>query len=148
MVLAKLVHVTAMIGVITLWVGPWIIWDLVARTGDRSALRRVDHVSQMTSQIGFTLLLVGVAAGFVTAIVGGFDLTAPWLLIAYALLLSDLVVLRWIGVHVSRVRAAQNDPEADLKAVASSPRAALTIAVIVAFWFLSCSADMVLKPFS
>ena len=147
MVLAKLVHVTAMIGVITLWVGPWIIWDLVARTGDRSALRRVDHVSQMTSQIGFTLLLVGVAAGFVTAIVGGFDLTAPWLLIAYALLLSDLVLLRWISVHVARVRAAQNDPEADLKAVASSPRAAMTIAVIVAFWFLLV-ADMVVKPFS
>ena len=58
----ELVHVTAMIGVITLWVGPWIIWDLVARTGDRSALRRVDHVSQLTSQIGFILLLVGVAA--------------------------------------------------------------------------------------
>jgi predicted signal transduction protein with EAL and GGDEF domain len=147
MVLAKLVHVTAMIGVITLWVGPWIIWDLVARTGDRSALRRVDHVSQMTSQIGFTLLLVGVAAGFVTAIVGGFDLTAPWLLIAYALLLSDLVLLRWIGVHVARVRAAQNDPEADLKAVASSPRAGVTLAVVVAFWFLLV-ADMVLKPFS
>ena len=147
MVLAKLVHVVAMIGVITLWVGPWIIWDLVARTGDRSALRRVDHVSQMTSQIGFALLLLGVAAGFVTAIVGGFALTAPWLLIAYALLLSDLVLLRWIGVHVARVRAAQNDPEADLKAVASSPRAALTLAVVVAFWFLLV-ADMVLKPFS
>ena len=147
MVLAKLVHVTAMIGVITLWVGPWIDPDLVARTGDRSALRRVDHVSQMTDQIGVALLLVGVAAGFVTAIIRRVRPTAPWLRIAYALLLSDLVVLRWIGVHVSRVRAAQNDPEADLKAVASSPRAALTIAVIVAFWFLLV-ADMVLKPFS
>ena len=111
----KLVHVASMIGVITLWVGPWIIWDLVARTGDRSALRRVDHVSQVTSQVGFALLLIGVAAGFATAIVGGFDLTAPWLLIAYALLLSDLVLLRWMTVHVNRVRAAQNDPEADLE---------------------------------
>ena len=90
-------------------------------------------LTQTTSQIGFTLLLVGVAAGFATAIIGGFDLIAPWLLIAYVLLLSDLVMLRWIGVHVARVRAAQNDPEADLKAVASSPRAALTLAVIVAF---------------
>ena len=101
----------------------------------------------MTSQIGFALLLIGVVAGFVTAIVGGFDLAAPWLLIAYALLLSDLILLRWLGVHVARVRAAQNDPETDLKAVASSPRAALTLAVIVAFWFLLV-ADMVLKPFS
>ena len=143
----KLVHVASMIGVITLWVGPWIIWDLVARTGDRSALRRVDHVSQVTSQVGFALLVIGVAAGFATAIVGGFDLTAPWLLIAYVILLSDLVLLRWITVHVNRVRAAQNDPEADLKAVASSPRAALTLAVVVVFWFLLV-ADMVLKPFS
>ena len=82
-----------------------------------------------------------------TAIVGGFDLAAPWLLIAYALLLSDLILLRWLGVHVARVRAAQNDPETDIKAVASSPRAALTLTVIVAFWFLLV-ADMVLKPFS
>ena len=56
-------------------------------------------------------------------------------------------MLRWIGVHVTQVRAAQNDPEADLKAVASSPQAALTIAVIVAFWVLLV-ADMVLKPFT
>ena len=48
-----------MIGVITLWVGPWIIWDLVARTGDRSALRRVDHVSQVTSRIGSPSSLSG-----------------------------------------------------------------------------------------
>jgi len=74
-----------MFGVITLWVGAWVIWDLVARTGDRSALRRVDHVSQTTGQIGFVFLIVGIVAGFVTAIAGGFDLTAPWLLIAYAL---------------------------------------------------------------
>ena len=80
-----------MFGVITLWVGAWVIWDLVARSGDRSALRRVDHVSQTTGQIGFALLLIGIAAGFVTAIVGGFNLAAPWLLIAYALVLSDLL---------------------------------------------------------
>jgi hypothetical protein len=52
MLVWKLLHVVSMFGVITLWVGAWVIWDLVARTGDRSALRRVDHVSQTTGQIG------------------------------------------------------------------------------------------------
>ena len=143
----KLVHVASMIGVITLWVGPWIIWDLVARTGDRSALRRVDHVSQVTSQVGFALLLIGVAAGFATAIVGGFDMTAPWLLIAYALLLSDLVLLRWMTVHVNRVRVAQTIPRPISRRSRRVRVPRLTLAIVVAFWFLLV-ADMVLKPFS
>src|SRR5262245_6183591 len=115
----KVVHVVSVIGVIVLWAGGWIFWDLVARTGDRSALRRVDHVSQTTGRIGFLLLIVGVAAGFATAITGGFNLLAPWLVIAYVILALDLVVLRWAEVHVARVRAAQNDETADLKAVAA-----------------------------
>jgi hypothetical protein len=143
----KLVHVVSMFGVITLWVGAWVIWDLVARTGDRSALRRVDHVSQLTGQLGFALLLIGIVAGFVTAIAGGFDLRAPWLLIAYALVLSDLVVLRWASVYVANVRAAQNDETADLKGIASSARANATLVVIIGFWLLLI-ADMILKPFS
>lgn len=136
-----------MFGVITLWVGAWVVWDLVARTGDRSALRRVDHVSQTTGQIGFVLLLIGIAAGFATAIVGGFDLTAPWLLIAYALVVFDLIVLRWATGHVALVRRAQNDEAADLKAIASSARANATLVVIVGFWLLLI-ADMIVKPFS
>jgi hypothetical protein len=143
----KLVHVASMFGVVTLWVGAWVVWDLVARSGDRSALRRVDHASERTGFIGFVLLIAGVAAGFVTAVTGGFDLTAPWLLIAYALLLSDLVVLRWATVHVTRVREAQNDESQDLVAVASSGRANLTLIVLVGFWLLII-VDMVLKPFS
>ena len=147
MLIWKLLHVVSMFGVITLWVGAWVVWDLVARTGDRSALRRVDHVSQTTGQIGFALLLIGIVAGFATAIVGGLDLTAPWLLIAYALVLSDLVVLRWGTAHVSRVRDAQNDPTADLIGIASSARANLTLVVLIGFWLLII-ADMILKPFS
>jgi len=95
MLIWKLVHVASMFGVLTLWGGAWVIWDLVARTGDRAALHRVDLVSQTTGKIGFVLFLIGIAAGFVTAIAGGVNLTVPRLLIAYALVLSDLVVLRW-----------------------------------------------------
>ena len=147
MLLWKLVHVISMFGVITLWVGAWVVWDLVARTGDRSALRRVDHVSQTTGQIGFVLLLVGIAAGFATAIVGGFDLTAPWLLIAYALVVFDLIVLRWASVHVALVRRAQNDEAADLRAIARSARANATLIVLVGLWLLLI-ADMIVKPFN
>lgn len=147
MLIWKLLHVVSMFGVITLWVGAWVLWDLVARTGDRSALRRVDHASQTTGQIGFALLLTGIVAGFGTAIVGGFNLTAPWLLIAYALVFGDLLVLRWATVHVARVRAAQNDEIADLRGVATSTRGNATLVVIVGFWVLLI-ADMILKPFS
>lgn len=136
----------AMFGVVTLWVGAWIVWDLVARSGDRSALRRVDHISQRTGQLGFYLLIIGVAAGFATALTGGIDLTAPWLLVAYALLLSDLVVLRWATSYVARVRQAQDDDTQDLISVASSGRANLTLVVLVGFWLLLI-LDMVIKPF-
>jgi hypothetical protein len=147
MLIWKLVHVLSMFGVITLWVGAWVIWDLVARTGDRSALRRVDHVSQSTGRVGFVLLLIGVAAGFGTAILGGFNLLAPWLLIAYGLLASDLLVLRWASTHVARVRAAQNDEAADLRRIASGTRSNATLTALVALWVLLI-ADMIIKPFS
>ena len=147
MLIWKLIHVVSMFGVITLWVGAWVVWDLVARTGDRRALRRVDHVSQMTGQIGFVLLLIGIVAGFASAIVGDFNLTAQWLLIAYALVLADLLILRWATVHVARVRAAQNDEAADLRGIASSTRATASLVVIVGIWLLLI-ADMILKPFS
>ena len=141
MLLWKILHVVSMVGVITLWVGAWVVWDLVARTGDRRALRRVDL------KIGFALLLIGLVTGFVTAITGGFDLTAPWLLIAYALVLFDLVILRWATVHVARVRAAQDDANADLTVIASSARANATLVVLVPFWVLLI-VDMILKPFA
>ena len=147
MLIWKLIHVIAMFGVVTLWVGAWVIWDLVARTGDRTALRRVDHVSQTTGQIGFVLFLVGIGAGFATALVGSINLTAPWLLIAYALILSDFLVLRWAHLHVVKVRAAQNDDHADLQGVAKSPRANLTLVVVVGFWLLII-VTMIAKPFS
>ena len=147
MLLWKAIHVAAMFGVVTLWVGAWVVWDLVARSGDRSALRRVDHISQRTGQIGFYLLIAGVLAGFATAVTGSLDLMAPWLLIAYGLLLSDLIVLRWATEYVTRVRAAQNDESQDLVAVASSGRATATLVVLVAFWALII-VDMVVKPFS
>ena len=143
----KVVHVIAMFGVVTLWVGGWILWDLVARRGDRKALRTVDSVTQFTGGIGFALFLIGIAAGFGTAFTGGFNLVAPWLVIAYAIILSDLVVLRWSQVHVARVRSAQNDESADLKAVASSTRGNVTLVVLVGFW-LVLVADMVVKPFA
>jgi 4-hydroxybenzoate polyprenyltransferase len=124
-----------------------VIWDLVARTGDRSALRRVDHVSQLTGRIGFVLLVIGLAAGFGTAISGDLNLLAPWLLIAYVLVASDLLVLRWASTHVARVRAAQNDEAQDLRRIARGTRANATLIVVVAIWVLLI-ADMIIKPFS
>jgi hypothetical protein len=147
MVAFKVIHVVAMFSVVTLWLGGWIFWDLVARRGDRQALRTVDSVTQFTGGIGFVLFIVGVVAGFATALTGQIDLTAPWLLIAYMIVLSDFVVLRWSGTHVARVRAAQNDETADLRAVASSPRGTLTFAVLAAFWVLLV-VDMIVKPFA
>jgi hypothetical protein len=146
MLLFKVIHVLSMFGVVTMWVGAWVIWDLVARTGDRVALRRVDRVSQVTGQVGLLLLVVGVIAGFATAVTGGFNLLAGWLLIAYALLLSDLLTLRLFGIHVERVRAASKDESVDLQRVASSPLANATLVAVIGFWALLI-ADMVVKPF-
>ena len=147
MLLFKLIHVLSMFGVVTMWVGAWVIWDLVARTGDRVALRRVDKVSQVTGQAGFLLLIVGVIAGFATALTGGLNLAAGWLLIAYALLLSDLLTLRLFEIHVGRVRDASKDETADLQRVASSRLANATLVAVIGFWAFLI-ADMVVKPFS
>ena len=147
MLLFKFLHIVSMFGVVTLFVGGWVFWDLVARSGDRDSLRRVDAATAVTGKIGAGLLVVGILAGLATALTGGFDLLAPWLLIAYLVLLSDVVVLRLFAIHVDRVRKATDDPSADLQRVASSPLANVTIAGAVGFWALLI-ADMVLKPFS
>jgi hypothetical protein len=147
MLFFKVIHILSMFSVVTLWVGGWVFWDLVARSGDRDALRRVDLITQRTGAIGFGLLLVGVLAGFATAVTGGFNLVAPWLLIAYVFLASDLLTLRLFAVHTERVRAATENEAADLQAVAGSIRANLTLVAVVGFWALLI-ADMALRPFS
>lgn len=95
--------------------------------------------------------LLGVAFGLLDAIIRGFDLLAPWLLIAYALFLTMFVVGgRVQGPWIDRVAAAaeagdQASPELQRVVHARGP----TVAMYVSWLLLAGIVfSMLVKPLS
>jgi uncharacterized membrane protein len=94
-----------------------------------------------------------VVFGLLTAWTRGFDFFAPWLLIAYALLiLGSILSARFNLPHIAHVaelaaKSADDTPSPELAATLADRRGdiffGLDVIIIIAFIF-----DMVVKPFS
>jgi hypothetical protein len=81
----KFGHIAAMFAAVSIFVGQGMLEAAVARSGDVRALRRVLAASERFAPIGGGLFLLGIVLGVITALVGGWDLTQPWLIIGYVL---------------------------------------------------------------
>ncbi|MBA2556949.1 MAG: hypothetical protein H0V12_06335 [Chloroflexi bacterium] len=115
----KFLHIITMFGAVTLLVGSMVFLDLVARARDIVTYRRMDAIVQRTDMVGLGLFLAGIVFGVLTALMGGFDLTASWLILSYvlvvALVIEGVVIsLPWYG----RIRqAASGEDDAAAAAV-------------------------------
>ena len=151
MLIFKFLHIVSMFGAVTLIVGSILFLDLVGRNRDIGAYRRLDAVSQRTDMVAIGLFLAGIVFGFLTALTGGFDLTASWLVLAYILVGAIfvegfLVSLPWYA----RIRAAANDPDERRAAMnverhLRSPRHLALVTLIVLLW-AGVIFVMVVKP--
>lgn len=83
--LLKFLHIFAMFLAVTLLFSPDIVFYRAAAARDVHTMRRVGSLSKIVVNAGIILFFVGLGLGFLTALTGGFDLTAPWLITAYVL---------------------------------------------------------------
>jgi hypothetical protein len=150
----KFLHVACMLGAFTIGVGGGTLAHHVVATGDVAAMRRVlptwDRIGNL---VAVPLFVLGLGFGLLTGVTGGFDLTAPWLLISYGLVVGILV--HGFAVYdpqLQRLKAAAaaspvDQPSPDLRALIESPRTQVTFGVEVGLW-LAVIVTMVTKPFS
>ncbi len=92
MTIWKFLHIASMFTAVSIFVGQGMLSGAVARSGDVLAMRRVLAAEDRFAPIGGAFFVLGVVFGFVTAIVGEFDLTQTWLVIAYVLALFILLM--------------------------------------------------------
>ena len=151
MLIFEFLHIVSMFGAVTLIVGSIVFLDIVGRNRDVAAYRRLDAMVQRTDMVAIALFLAGIVFGFLTALTGGFDLTASWLVLAYILVGAIfvegfLVTVPWY----SRIRAAANDPDEARAALnverhLRSRRHLALVTVIVLLW-AAVIFVMVVKP--
>jgi uncharacterized membrane protein len=146
-------HISLMFAGIAITIGPALVMRMAERSGQMALVRGVALASK---PIGPAIPILFISAGIfglLTAVNVGYNLLAPWLVIAYALFLVLLIT----GAGVSRtflprlVPLVQNAPDGGLtepvRALFAEPRYrlvnALDYIVILALIY-----DMVAKPFS
>jgi uncharacterized membrane protein len=113
------------------------------------ALRRVLAAEDRFAPVGGVMFLLGIVFGFLTAIVGDFDLTQTWLLIAYALTLFILVNgITYHRMQADKLKTAAEAGDGDrARALASAPSATVMNLIDGVAW-LAIIYVMVAKPFS
>ena len=74
MTIWKFLHIASMFVAVSIFVGQGMLSGVVARSEDVRALRRVLAAEDRFTPIGGGFFLLGLAFGFVTAIVGEIDL--------------------------------------------------------------------------
>jgi hypothetical protein len=103
-VFLKFLHISARCAATSLAVGPIVVYYLVARSGDANALKtamKFDEALERTAGGFYGLgLLLGVAA----TLTGSLDLTAPWLLTAYALVVLLIVNNLYLSLRMRALK--------------------------------------------
>jgi hypothetical protein len=148
----QFLHVACMFLAVSIFVGQGMVVGVVARSGDVRALRRVLATEERFEPVGGALFVLGVVFGFLTGIVGDYDLTQIWLVIGYVLAALILVLgIAYHGPAGKKLRAlAQSSPEdqpsEELRVAANAPIGRAMNIVDAALW-LGVIFVMVVKPF-
>lgn len=149
----KFLHIAAMFGAVSIFVGQGVLTTAIANTGDVGAIRRTLAAGARFAPAGGVLFILGIVFGFITAQTADLDLTQTWLLIAYGL--AVLILVLGIGYHGPRDRklraivevSSEDGPSDALRGFAAEPSARVVQAVDLLLW-LGVIYVMVAKPFS
>jgi uncharacterized membrane protein len=152
MTLWKFLHIAAMFGAVSIFVGQGLLSTAIANTGDVRAMRRTLAVEARFAPAGGVLFILGIVFGFITAQTADLDLTQTWLLIAYGL--AALILVIGVAYHGPRdrklralVEASPEDGPSDaLRAFAEAPSDRVVRAIDLLLW-LGIIYVMVAKPF-
>ena len=146
-------HITVMFTAITISYGPAFLVDRAYRSGRVAMLRGVAAAAVPIGRFIPVFYVVGGLLGLVTAINFGYNLLAPWLLIAYALFASAMITgISFNAKFGPRIPEATADvPDGPLTppitALFTDPRYRI-VTTIDNVVVLAILFDMVVKPFS
>jgi uncharacterized membrane protein len=146
----KFLHVGSMFLGTALAIGPIALFVLILRTGDVTAIRRAFEFAEQLSRAGGIFYGLGVIFGVITALNGGMDLIAPWLVTAYVLLVGLIVVNlyadRWMKrVHLAAGAASEARAPAELDTWRRSSGPVWSLGAAIALT-LALVFVMVVKP--
>jgi hypothetical protein len=146
-------HITFFITAITISYGPLLLLRWAYATGEVGNIRGLAVVHSRLGPATFVMYMLGGIFGGLTAIAFGFDLFAPWLVIAY----GAFVIAVLLGVTHNRVwplrvaEAVKRTPDGPLTPEIRElfmNRTTLAVLAIDLVWFPVIIFDMVIKPFS
>jgi uncharacterized membrane protein len=149
----KFLHIACMFLAVSIFVGQGMLSGTIARSGDVRAIRRVLAAEDRFAPLGGGVFLLGIVFGFVTAIVGDFDLTQTWLVIGYVL--AALILVTAFVYHIptaTKLKALadaspDDEPSAELRAFVDAPIGRVVNVIDGVLW-LALIYVMVAKPFS
>jgi hypothetical protein len=143
------VHVGSMFLATTLAIGPSTMLFLTARSGDRGAIKRTFGFATPVYRVGGAAYGLGILFGVLTALSGSIDLTTPWLVTAYALVVlliaTNLVFERWTRRVEGAVGGDDGQGLATLQTVVGDRSAAASLTGMVLIT-LALVFVMVVKP--
>lgn len=107
--LFKFLHIFSMFIAVTLLFSPDLLFYRAAAARDVATLRRIGSLSKRIVNTGILLFFAGLGLGFLTALTGHFDLTAPWLIAAYVQVALIIVLGAAVeNPHFIRIAATAN----------------------------------------
>ena len=145
-VFLKFLHVSAMFAATSLAVGPIVVYYLVARTGDAGALRTAMKFDQALERTAGGFYGLGILLGAAAALSGSLELTAPWLLTAYALVVLLIVNNLYLSLRMRALKEVASSGDSAALGGLSRGRA-LTVSIAgLGLITLALVYTMVAKP--
>jgi len=139
-------HILTMFALVAFHSGPQILTLAAARTGQETAVGPIARMYGRTGRAVPPLGILGALLGIGAGLTGGFNLLAPWLLIAYALFAALIIYGGVVSApYLVRLGDATRENRSDWGELLGS-RLTLIVAIDALILGLII-ADMVLKPF-
>jgi xanthine/uracil permease len=155
MLIFKALHILSMFSVVTMEIGAEFLYAFAVSRRDVRALATVHRTLEQArlGPISIAVFISGVVFGLLTALTGGFDFLAGWLIAAYVLVAVILVsgsrlwpkILLPLGAKAVEAEAGQRPIDDVVRDMAASRAARWFVAMATIFVLIIL--DMVLKPF-
>jgi len=145
-VFLKFLHISAMFAATSLAVGPIVVYYLVARTGDANALKTAMKFDEALERTAGGFYGLGILLGAAAALSGSLDLTAPWLLTAYALVVLLIVNNLYLSLRMRALKEVATSGNGAVLGALSRTRDLTASIIALGLTTLALVYTMVAKP--
>jgi uncharacterized membrane protein len=145
-VFLKFLHISAMFAATSLAVGPIVVYYLIARTGDAGALKTAMKFDEALERTAGGFYGLGILFGVAAALSGSLDLTSPWLLAAYALVVLLIANNLYLSFRMRALREGASSGNTVALGTLSRARALTASITALGLITLALVYTMVAKP--